>query len=97
MRRGIVIALAVLGVLAVGLMVALSSVGTNLDQVRLERDDLQFESEDLQKEVETLSTERDELRRQVDEQLKTIEQLKAEAGRPNNHAPDSSPAPASAP
>ncbi len=97
MRRGMIIALAVLGVLVVILMVALSSVGTNLDQTRLERDDLQFETDDLQQEVDTLSTERDELQRQVDEQLKTIEQLKAELGRNHNHASEPAPTTDSAP
>ena len=91
MRRGMIVGLAVLGVLVIVLMVAVSSVGTNLDQTRLERDDLQFEVDDLQQEVDTLSAERDELQRQADEQLKTIEQLKAESGRNHNDAPASAP------
>jgi len=87
MHRGLIIAASVLGVFVVILMVALSSVGTNLDQTRLERDDFQFEAEDLQQEVDLLSTERDELQRQVEEQLKAIEQLKAEFGRNQTSEP----------
>jgi uncharacterized protein YoxC len=68
MRRGVVITVSALGGLAVVLAIALAIVGTNLDEVRLERDDLQYEVNDLRQELDALSAERDELQQQVTDQ-----------------------------
>ncbi len=81
MRRGVIIALSVMGVLLVVLAVALAKVGTDLDLVRIERDDLQYYVEDLEQELDLLTSERGELQQHVDEQLKTIEQQKIELER----------------
>ncbi len=80
MRRGVVIGLVVLGVLAVVLMVTVAWNGSKLDEARQESGDLQFEVDDLRQEVDTLTTERDGLQGKLDEQLKTIEQLKNKTG-----------------
>ncbi len=80
MRRGVVISLVVLGVLAVVLMVTVAWNGSKLDETRQESDDLQLEVDDLRQEVDTLTTERDDLQSKLDEQLKTIEQLKNKTG-----------------
>lgn len=94
MRRGWIIGLTALGVVSVVLMVALASVGTQLDQARLDRDDLELELDDLSAEAEslrderdTVKTERDSLKTKVDEQLQTIEQLKGELERTSQSAP----------
>lgn len=84
MRRGIVIALSVLGVLVTILAVALASVGSRFDKVEIERDDLEFEVDQLEQDVATLTDEREMLKRQAEEQLTTIEQLKAELERTQN-------------
>ena len=94
MRRAWIIGLSVLGVLSVLLMVALASVGTQLDQARLDRDDLELELDDISAETEslreerdTVKNERDSLKTKVDEQLQTIEQLKGELERAGQSAP----------
>jgi septal ring factor EnvC (AmiA/AmiB activator) len=94
MRKAWIIGLSVLGVLAVVLMMALASVGTQLDQARLDRDDLETEIDDVGAEADSLraerdaiKTERDSLKTQVDEQLQTIEQLKGESERAGQSAP----------
>lgn len=81
MRRGIVIVLSVLGALVIILLVAVASVGSDLDEVRIERDDLGFEVEALQRQVDSLTEERDRLQREAEERSKTVEQLKAELER----------------
>ena len=103
MRRGVVIGFAALGVIAVVLAVTLATIGTQLDQARLERNDLQFQVEDLQSESDTLRTERDSLQKeretlktQVGEQLKAMEQLKGEVSQARSQ-PQSSETTASAP
>ena len=95
MRRGLVIALSVMGVLLIVLSLALASVGTHLDEAKIERNELQYEMDDLRQEVDTISVERGNLQNKVDEQLKTIEQLKAEVERARS--PAQPPAPASTP
>lgn len=94
MRRAWVIGLSALGVVSVLLMIALASVGTQLDQARLDREDLELEVEDVSAEAEglreerdTIQHERDTLTSQVDEQLRTIEQLKGELERTGQPAP----------
>jgi septal ring factor EnvC (AmiA/AmiB activator) len=88
MRRGVVIGLVVAVIVCVLLAIALATIGTQLDDARLEREDLELTVEDLQDEAETLRAERDTLqtghqtlKAQVDEQLRTIEQLKVELER----------------
>ena len=78
MRRGVIIALSVLGVLVVVLLVAVATVGSGLDQARIERDDLEWETDELQRQVEALTGERDELRQQVEQQSSAMERWKAE-------------------
>lgn len=85
MRRRVVIALSVMGTLIVILAVALASVGTQVDKIRLNRSDLELENADLQEELDglveehdRLRQERDDLQTQVTEQLKAIQQLKVE-------------------
>lgn len=80
MRRGVVIALGILSVVAVVLAVALATVGTKLDEQRLESADLQYELDDLQSQVDSLMQERDELRLQVNAHEKAAESLKASLG-----------------
>jgi peptidoglycan hydrolase CwlO-like protein len=98
MQRKWIIGLTVLGVISVVLMVALASVGTQLDQARLDRDDLELELEDVSAETESLrgerdviKHERDSLKTQVDEQLQAIEQLKGELERASQSPPASAP------
>lgn len=81
MRRGIIIALSVMGVILVILALSLASVGTELDQARIDRDEYQFQVGDLQEELDTLTQEREKLQQQVDEQLRTIEQWKVQQER----------------
>ena len=110
MKRRVIIALSIMGVVLVILALALASVGTELDQARIDRDDYQFQVDDLQQEVDGLTQERQKLQQRVDEQLKTIEQWKgqqehartngqAAAGAPaaDSTAPVGEPAPAAAP
>ena len=109
MRRGVLIGLIATVVICIVLAVAVASIGTQLDQVRLDRDDLELQVDDLQGEVDSLRTERDTMKREretlkirTEEQLKTIEQLKAESGRTANSQTQPSqhpqqPAPASTP
>ena len=92
MRRGVVIALAVMGALIVVLAIVVASVGTGLDEARIERDDLQTEVGDLRDQVGSLTGERDKLQQKVQEQLKTIEQLKIESERTRSQAQKSAPA-----
>ena len=99
MKRHVVIALAVMGVVIVGLAIALASVGTQVDKMRLNRSDLELDIGDLQAEIEsltedneTLRTEHDELQQQVDAHLTTIQQLKAEVERARTQT--AAPAPA---
>ncbi len=91
MRRGVGIALASLGIIAVVLAVALASIGQNLDRERIGRQDLQYTVSELKQKVEQLSNERDRLiaeRDRIDkksqDQLTAIEQLKAELDRLRN-------------
>lgn len=90
MRRWGVIAFAVIGVMVIVLAIALASVGTELDQVRLNREDLQFEVDSAQRDAESLTEEKTRLQHQTEEQLKTIEQLKAELERTRAKAQESS-------
>ena len=78
MRRSVVIAFVVLGLILVALAIALASVGTQFDEVRIDRNNLNEEVMTLEEEVDTLTGERDQLKTQVDEHLKAIEQLKAQ-------------------
>ena len=78
MRRGIIIGLSVMGVILVILALALASVGTELDQTRIEREEYQSQVGDLQEELDGLTQDRERLQQQVDEQLKTIEQWKVQ-------------------
>jgi hypothetical protein len=97
MKRRIVIALSILGLAVVVLALALASVGSELDQARIDRDDYLFQVEDLQGELDAISEERERLQTQVDEQLKAIEQWKvhAERSRGSDETSDSAePAPA---
>ncbi len=91
MRRGVVIALAVMGALIVVLAIVVASVGTGLDEVRIERDDLQTDVGDFRDQVKSLTGERDKLQQKVQEQLKTIEQLKIESERTRSQAQKSAP------
>ena len=99
MKRHVVIALAVMGVVIVGLAIALASVGTQVDKMRLNRSDLELDIGDLQAEIEsltedneTLRTEHDELQQQVEAHLTTIQQLTAEVERARTQT--AAPAPA---
>ena len=99
MKRHVVIALAVMGVVIVVLAIALASVGTQVDKMRLNRSDLELDIGDLQAEIEsltddneTLRTEHDELQQQVEAHLTTIQQLKAEVERARTQT--TAPAPA---
>lgn len=97
MRRGVIIALVSLSVLAVILMATVAWNGSKLDETRQESEDLQFQVDDLQQEVDSLTTERDSLQGKLDEQLKTIEQLKNKTGAPTPAEPAAvSPTPAQA-
>ena len=93
MKRRVIIAVSIMGVILVTLTVALASVGTHFDQTRIDRDELKLQVDSLQEEIDNLSGERDQLKAQVDDQLKTIEQLKAELERARSQA--AAPAPAS--
>ena len=94
MRRRIVIVLGLMGLIIVALAIALASVGTQVDKIRLNRSDLELDIGDLQAELDALTqeqdalqTERDALKAQVDAQLETIQQLKAEAERAQAQTP----------
>ena len=102
MRRGMIIAVAILGVLVVILAVALAKVGSDLDSERIDRQDLQTQTTDLEQEVDSLSFERDTLQEQTNEHLKTIEQLKADLERHRAQqqaasTPSNTPAPSATP
>jgi len=93
MKRNVIIGFVVTGIVCIVLAVAVASIGTQLDEARLEREDLQFELEDLTAEAgalrterDSLQTERDTLKTQADEQVKAIEQLKDEMGRVRSQA-----------
>ena len=98
MRRGIIIGLSVMRVMLVILAVTLASVGTELDQARIEREEYQSQVDDLQGELDGLTQDRERLQHQVDEQLKTIEQWKVqlEHSRTNGQT-DGTSAPAAQP
>jgi peptidoglycan hydrolase CwlO-like protein len=81
MRRWVVIGWIVTGVLLIILVIGFVSVGTQLDQARIERDELQFEADDLHGELAALSDERSKLQKEAQEHTKTIDQLKAELER----------------
>jgi len=88
MRRGVMFGIIAAAAVCFILAIALASVGTELDQARLERDDLEIEAEDLRSEVDSLrkehgalEKERDTLKTKVGEHVKSIEQLKAELER----------------
>ena len=81
MRRGVIIALSVLGALVVVLLVAVATVGSGLDQARIERDDLEWELDELQRQVEILTGERDEMKQQIEQQSSAMERWKAELER----------------
>lgn len=91
MRRGVMMALSVMGAVVVILAIAVASVGTDLDETRIERDDLQFELDDLRLEVDAVSTARRGLQAQTEEQLKTIEQLKAQLDHLRSQAQQTAP------
>ena len=91
-----------MGVLLVLLALAVASIGTELDEARIERDELSTEAEDLRQELDSLSEERNRLKEQVDEQVKAIEQWKVQqerarvGGQPEDIAPSAAvPVPAS--
>ena len=99
MRRRVVIALAVMGLIIVVLAIALASVGTQVDKMRLNRSDLELDIGDFQDEIQTLTqerdalrTERDALKTQVAEHLKTIQQLKGEAEQARTQTTTQAPA-----
>ena len=92
MRRWIILGWSIAGALIVILAVALATVGTQLDQARVDKEDLQFETDELQKDVDALTEERGKLQQKVDEHQKTIEQLKAELERTRGQA-QTSPTP----
>ena len=99
MRRSVVVALAVMGLIIVVLAIALASVGTQVDKMRLNRSDLELDIGDFQDEIQTLTqerdalrTERDTLKAQVAKHLETIQQLKAEAEQARTQV--TAPAPA---
>ena len=64
MKRGWIITIGIMGILLVVLAVALASVGTNLDEARLDRKELQGELDGLQEEYDLLSEERQRLQQQ---------------------------------
>ena len=97
MRRGVVIALVVMGAVLAILAIALAKVGTQLDQAKIERDDLKLEVEDLRDEVNSISGERETLQGKTQEQLKTIDQLKAEVEHLKTSSQASAPAMTPAP
>ena len=97
MRRGIVIALWILGALVVVFAVALAVVGTDLDRTRMTREDLQTEVDDLQGELDTLTTDRQTLQSKTDQQLKQIEQLKAELEQLRNQKSQAAASPPASP
>lgn len=90
--RRTVLIWAALGLLLVGLAVALAKVGSQLDTEKLDRQDLESNVDELEQEVDSLTDERDTLQKQVDDQLKSIEQLKVELDKSRGQA-----APAAAP
>jgi cell division protein FtsB len=99
MRRRIVIVLGLMGLIIVALAIALASVGTQVDKMRLNRSDLELDIGDLQAEIDALTEENDALRDerdaltgQVEEQRKTIQQLTAEAEQARTQT--TAPAPA---
>ena len=91
MRRGAIIAIVILSGLAAVLAVSLASVGTQLDDARIERKNLEFEVEDVQQELDLLAEERDALKAHADEQTQTITQLKAEMERVRSQPPAAAP------
>ena len=93
MRRGLVIALSIMGILLVLLAVTVASIGSELDGARIERDELLSEAEDLRQELDTISEERNKLQAQVDEQVKAIESWKVQQEHVRNgQAAEISPA-----
>ena len=95
MRRGLIISLASVGGLCVLLAVAVGTIGSQLDQTRLDREDMSQEIERLRGEAERLSAERDSaksaqdsvrseqasLKSKVDQQDMTIEEMRLELER----------------
>ena len=81
MRRGVVVALTVLGAGVILLAVALASVGMELDTSRIERDDLRESVVELEGERDSLSSDREQFQQKVQDQLNAIEHLKAELER----------------
>ena len=72
-RRNVVCAFLGVGGLVVILAVALASVGTEMDQLRIEREDFQFEMDRLQQQVDALTGEKVALQQQVEKQRATVE------------------------
>ncbi len=73
MRRNVVFAFLGVGGLVVILAVSLASVGTEMDQLRIEREDFRFEMDTLQQQIDALAGEKVALQRQVEEQRATVE------------------------
>ena len=73
MRRSVVYAFLGVGGLVVILAVSLASVGTEMDQLRIEREDVKMEVEYFQQAVGELTNEKTALEQQVEEQHATIE------------------------
>jgi len=98
MKKGIVIGLIVSAVFCFILAVAVSVIGTQLDEAKIQREDLKVElartkdqADSLRYERDSLKTsqeftqvERESLEKKVGDQLKAIEQLKAELDRVRN-------------
>ena len=73
MQRSVVFAFVGVGGLVVFLAVSLASVGTKMDQLRIEREDFQFKVDGLQQQVDALTGTKTALEQQVEEQRATIE------------------------
>ena len=86
MRKSLIIAVSIMGVVIVVLAVALASVGTHLDDTRIERDELKFNLEDLQQQADALSAEREQLDATLKEQRQSVDRLKADLERARSQA-----------
>jgi chromosome segregation ATPase len=81
MDRRFAIAWALTGIFAAVLAVSFAKIGTELDQVRLQRTDLQFELADLRQELNLLHNRGEHMTNQVASQRSRIEQLMLELDR----------------
>ena len=88
MTRPQVFMLGAAAVVSLVLAVTVATIGSQLDQTRLERDDAETDLDSVREELQQVTGERDAMKAdydtykaQTDQQLKTIEQLKAEVER----------------